>query len=224
MYFWDVRKTLRYASYGTWQVSGLVRNEDKIEFTYASEGLLKEQCTLNVDFAGHRRQQRRGGRRACLLKCRRRSRNDQIQLFFQIQPSLTHSPCSLTAAHDIDDNDGERWYTFMSLKSTITSARALGQPVPPFTSHAISVSLPTWRDNVGYEEGEKRVVDAMACGYPRFFIHKNILTVSTPASVTRVIFIKLPSLWAFARRSSADQASAASSVHPSKLRSSVANS
>ncbi|EJC97727.1 PLP-dependent transferase [Fomitiporia mediterranea MF3/22] len=50
----------------------------------------------------------------------------------------------------------------------------LGQPVPPFTAHAISVSLPTWRDNVGYEEGEKRVVDAMVTGYPRFFIHKSI--------------------------------------------------
>ncbi|PPQ72984.1 hypothetical protein CVT24_000297 [Panaeolus cyanescens] len=35
---------------------------------------------------------------------------------------------------------------------------ALGSAVPPHTPHAISVSLPTWRDNVGYEEGEKRVV------------------------------------------------------------------
>ncbi|KAE9408020.1 PLP-dependent transferase [Gymnopus androsaceus JB14] len=46
----------------------------------------------------------------------------------------------------------------------------LGLPVPPFTPHAISVSLPTWRDNVGYEEGDKRVMDSMVCGYPRFFI------------------------------------------------------
>ena len=35
----------------------------------------------------------------------------------------------------------------------------MGQSVPPYTAHAISVSLPTWKDNVGYEEGEKRVVD-----------------------------------------------------------------
>ncbi|KAF5369009.1 hypothetical protein D9758_002865 [Tetrapyrgos nigripes] len=47
----------------------------------------------------------------------------------------------------------------------------LGSPVPPFTPHAISVSLPTWRDTVGYEEGEKRVMDTMVCGYPRFFIN-----------------------------------------------------
>jgi cystathionine gamma-synthase len=50
----------------------------------------------------------------------------------------------------------------------------LGLPVPPHMPHAISVSLPTWRDNVGYEEGEKRVVDAMVSGYPRFFIHLSI--------------------------------------------------
>ena len=36
---------------------------------------------------------------------------------------------------------------------------ALGASVPAFTPHAISVSLPTWDDNVGYEEGDKRVVD-----------------------------------------------------------------
>ncbi|KZT24867.1 PLP-dependent transferase [Neolentinus lepideus HHB14362 ss-1] len=50
----------------------------------------------------------------------------------------------------------------------------LGTSVPPFTPHAISVSLPTWKDNVGYEEGEKRVIDAMVIGYPRFFIHLSI--------------------------------------------------
>ena len=53
----------------------------------------------------------------------------------------------------------------------------LGNSVPPYTPHAISVSLPTWRDNVGYEEGEKRVVDSMVTGYPRFFIHKSIQKV-----------------------------------------------
>lgn len=60
--------------------------------------------------------------------------------------------------------------------STITTT--LGSPVPPFTAHAISVSLPTWEDAVGYEEGEKRVVDAMVSGYPRFFIALNIQKVS----------------------------------------------
>jgi cystathionine gamma-synthase len=53
----------------------------------------------------------------------------------------------------------------------------LGSTVPPFTPHAISVSLPTWKDNVDYEEGAKRVTDAMVNGYPRFFIHMSIQKV-----------------------------------------------
>ncbi|EIW78262.1 PLP-dependent transferase [Coniophora puteana RWD-64-598 SS2] len=55
-----------------------------------------------------------------------------------------------------------------------STSEPLGAAVPPFTSHAISVSLPTWRDNIGYEEGEKRVADAMVTGYPRFFIHRSV--------------------------------------------------
>ncbi|WWC68726.1 uncharacterized protein I206_102660 [Kwoniella pini CBS 10737] len=50
----------------------------------------------------------------------------------------------------------------------------LGASVPALTAHAISVSLPTWEDNIGYEEGEQRVVDRMETGYPRFFIHRSI--------------------------------------------------
>ncbi|KAH7344427.1 PLP-dependent transferase [Rhizoctonia solani] len=50
---------------------------------------------------------------------------------------------------------------------------ALGASIPNLP-HAISVSLPTWDDNIGYEEGDKRVVDAMVNGYPRFFIHLDI--------------------------------------------------
>ena len=54
----------------------------------------------------------------------------------------------------------------------------LGNPIPAFTEHAISVSLPNWVDNVGYEEGDPRVIDTMQTGYPRFFIHLNIRKVS----------------------------------------------
>ncbi|KAI1082664.1 PLP-dependent transferase [Whalleya microplaca] len=50
----------------------------------------------------------------------------------------------------------------------------LGDSIPPNTAHAVSVSLPTWKSNVGYEEGEKWVLDAMSTGYPRFFVHKSI--------------------------------------------------
>ncbi|KAI0683739.1 hypothetical protein C8T65DRAFT_702524 [Cerioporus squamosus] len=57
----------------------------------------------------------------------------------------------------------------------------LGSPVPPFTAHAISVSLPTWRDNMDYEEGAKQISDVMVSGYPRFFLHLSIQKLS-PAS------------------------------------------
>lgn len=36
------------------------------------------------------------------------------------------------------------------------------------------MSLPTWRSNVGYEEGEDWVTSKMECGYPRFFVHPTI--------------------------------------------------
>lgn len=61
--------------------------------------------------------------------------------------------------------------------SVMTQPIALGASVPPLTAHAISVSLPTWEDNIGYEEGDKRVIDAMVSGYPRFFIHLSIRKV-----------------------------------------------
>ncbi|KAL5640752.1 hypothetical protein ACGC1H_001292 [Rhizoctonia solani] len=54
-----------------------------------------------------------------------------------------------------------------------TRSETLGASIPNLP-HAISVSLPTWDDNIGYEEGDKRVVDAMVNGYPRFFIHRDI--------------------------------------------------
>lgn len=65
-----------------------------------------------------------------------------------------------------------------SLIDMVETQVALGLSVPACTPHAVSVSLPTWGDNVGYEEGEKRVVDKMISGYPRFFIHLSIQKVS----------------------------------------------
>ena len=57
----------------------------------------------------------------------------------------------------------------------------MGQSLPPLTDHAVSVSLPTWKDVVGYEEGDKCIMDAMIIGYPRFFIHLRIQKVSPTA-------------------------------------------
>lgn len=52
--------------------------------------------------------------------------------------------------------------------------QALGDPIPD-TAHAVSVSLPTWRSNVGYEEGEDWVIGKMRNGYPRFFLNLAIV-------------------------------------------------
>lgn len=49
----------------------------------------------------------------------------------------------------------------------------VGRPIP-LDEHAVSVSLPTWADVVGYEEGDKRVSDSMQIGYPRFKVHASI--------------------------------------------------
>ncbi|TQN65577.1 Cystathionine gamma-synthase [Colletotrichum shisoi] len=57
-------------------------------------------------------------------------------------------------------------------------ALELGQSIPPDTAHAVSVHLPTWRANVGYEEGEPWVVNKMTTGYPRFFIHRSIVALA----------------------------------------------
>ncbi|KAH0613779.1 uncharacterized protein H6S33_005665 [Morchella sextelata] len=50
----------------------------------------------------------------------------------------------------------------------------VGAAIPADTPHAVSVSLPTWRANVGYEEGQEWVMSKMKTGYPRFYIHKSI--------------------------------------------------
>ena len=56
------------------------------------------------------------------------------------------------------------------LREPLCRESDLGKPLP-HSPHACSVSLPTWRHVIGYEEGTAEVINAMACGYPRFFIH-----------------------------------------------------
>ncbi|KAF2011777.1 cystathionine gamma-synthase [Aaosphaeria arxii CBS 175.79] len=62
----------------------------------------------------------------------------------------------------------------MTFPATFENDVEVGETIPPMTAHAVSVSLPTWRANVGYEEGEEWVISKMKTGYPRFFIHKAI--------------------------------------------------
>lgn len=64
--------------------------------------------------------------------------------------------------------------------SGVVFQRALGRPIPD-SPHAVSVSLPTWADVVGYEEGDSRVLDKLACGYPRFVYHPRVRALFSAA-------------------------------------------
>jgi len=55
---------------------------------------------------------------------------------------------------------------------------SLGYRLPVNLPHAISVSLPTWEDNLDYVNGKPRVLSKMKSGYPRFKVHYLIEQVS----------------------------------------------
>jgi cystathionine gamma-synthase len=46
----------------------------------------------------------------------------------------------------------------------------LGTSLPPGDPHGVSVSLPRWEDTVGWAKRDKRVIEHMTTGYPRFFV------------------------------------------------------
>jgi len=46
----------------------------------------------------------------------------------------------------------------------------LGTSLPPGDPHGVSVSLPRWQDTVGWAQRDKRVIERMTTGYPRFFV------------------------------------------------------
>lgn len=49
-----------------------------------------------------------------------------------------------------------------------------GESVPFQNPHAVSVSLPTLEDVIGYEEGDTRILGKMKSGYPRFFRNRQV--------------------------------------------------
>ncbi|KAL6946947.1 hypothetical protein ACO0QE_001803 [Hanseniaspora vineae] len=57
------------------------------------------------------------------------------------------------------------------MNNFINISTQVGESIPPQTEHAVSVCLPTWEANVGYEEGDPDVINKLTTGYPRFFIH-----------------------------------------------------
>lgn len=56
------------------------------------------------------------------------------------------------------------------LKNPRWQAHELGLPMPD-DPHAVSACLPLWRHNIGYEEGDPAICDALQAAYPRFRFH-----------------------------------------------------
>ncbi|KAG5993805.1 hypothetical protein E4U52_001642 [Claviceps spartinae] len=52
-----------------------------------------------------------------------------------------------------------------------TMTASLGQQLPRGDPHGVSVSLPRWKDTVGYAKQDPEVLSRLENGYPRFFIH-----------------------------------------------------
>ncbi|KAH8118706.1 pyridoxal phosphate-dependent transferase [Phellopilus nigrolimitatus] len=104
--------------------------------------------------------------------------------------------------------------------SSPPGSAALGVPLP-CAPHAISVSLPTWQDNVDWAEGNSNVVDVMSTGYPRFFIHRSIQKLAKICLESLKIYDDLAMLFPTAR--TAEECSSyliryAQNKHPSAIR------
>jgi cystathionine gamma-synthase len=67
------------------------------------------------------------------------------------------------------------------LKNPLWDGKSIGRPIPD-TTHACSVSLPTWDSVIGYEEGRDRVIKKLEAGYPRFFLHPLVKRVFAKAT------------------------------------------
>ena len=70
------------------------------------------------------------------------------------------------------DEEEEKFLTRFSL----AVIDKLGAPLPA-DEHSVSVSLPEWKHVVGYEEGDRKIIDAMTTGYPRFRVHDNVIAL-----------------------------------------------
>ena len=62
------------------------------------------------------------------------------------------------------------------LTKPLWQASDLGRAIPD-SQHAVSVSLPQWKDVIAYEEKNPEVMNKLQSGYPRFVIHKTILAL-----------------------------------------------
>lgn len=72
----------------------------------------------------------------------------------------------------------------MSAPEPLWRPEDLGKPIGG-SIHAISACLPTWKDVVGYEENDVDILQALQCGYPRFYIHPIIQNQSDQLLIER---------------------------------------
>lgn len=57
------------------------------------------------------------------------------------------------------------------MSETIFKPIACGATLPVDNVHAVSVSIPTLREVIDYEEGLNGIHDKIKSGYPRFMLH-----------------------------------------------------
>ena len=74
------------------------------------------------------------------------------------------------------DDIGQAYPVPVSVMIELPYSSPVGQPLPP-QEHAISVSLPTWADTLGYKQGEEEILSRMQTGYPRYFVHMSVRKV-----------------------------------------------
>lgn len=73
---------------------------------------------------------------------------------------------------------GPNWMSSNELlQRPLWQPEQLGCPIPAST-HAVSVTLPRWRDVVGYEEKSAEVLARLTSGYPRFVVHPLVQEVA----------------------------------------------
>src|SRR5512135_3127618 len=81
----------------------------------------------------------------------------------------------------------------------------LGRRIPD-RPHAVSVSLPTLRDLIGYEEKDPAVVRHITLGYPRFVLHPCLRRLT--AFLAERHHLAGQTLWLTASSRSADELAA----------------
>ena len=78
----------------------------------------------------------------------------------------------------------------------------LGQPIPD-RLHAVSCSLPTMRDVIGYEERDPAITAHLTTGYPRFVLHPCVRELTTHLAATH--HLTAHTLWLTCSSRMADQ-------------------